>query len=321
MSYLLLLVGFILLVKGADYLIDGGTELSTLFGVSPLFIGLAVTSIGTSAPEAAVSIKAAIISHPSISFGNILGSNIANIGLVLGLAALLYTLPTRNSTIKKELPFSLFITFVLLLLLRDDWFFKGIPSLSRIDGAILLGFFSLFLFYLYRMALSDRKKLLIEKNISHIEYSKRELLKASLITIIGITGIILGGHLVVNNAIIIARSLGVSETLISVTIVALGTSLPEMVTSLMAVKKNKWDIAIGNVVGSNIFNILFVLGLSSIIRPIQFSTIAFPDLLIVIGISIILLPFIHTRHRLSRKEGGVLLLIYIAYIVFAVLRR
>ncbi|MCK4420777.1 sodium:calcium antiporter, partial [candidate division WOR-3 bacterium] len=209
----------------------------------------------------------------------------------------------------------------LLLLLRDDWFFKGIPSLSRIDGAILLGFFSLFLFYLYRMALSDRKKLLIEKNISHIEYSKRELLKASLITIIGITGIILGGHLVVNNAIIIARSLGVSETLISVTIVALGTSLPEMVTSLMAVKKNKWDIAIGNVVGSNIFNILFVLGLSSIIRPIQFSTIAFPDLLIVIGISIILLPFIHTRHRLSRKEGGVLLLIYIAYIVFAVLRR
>ena len=321
MTYLLLLIGFVIIAKGADYFIDGGVELATLFGVSPLFIGLSVAAIGTSAPEAAVSIKAAIISHSTISFGNILGSNIANIGLAIGLGAFLYTLTGRLCTIKNEIPYSLFITFILVLLVRDDWFGSRIPILSRIDGSILMIFFFLYLFYLFRMALSDRKRLMSNKNLSRIKYSKKELLKASGLIIGGIIGIVFGAKLVVDNAINIAYSQGVSETMISATVVALGTSLPEVVTSIVAARKGRCDIAIGNVVGSNIFNILFVLGITSLIRPIQFSLIAFTDLIIGITVTLILLIFIFTKRIISRREGSILLLSYLAYIVFVILRR
>jgi len=321
MLYLLFLIGFVILVKGADYFIDGSVGLATLMGVSPLFIGLSVAAIGTSAPEAAVSIKAAIIAHSTISFGNILGSNIANIGLVTGLGAFLYTLSGRKSTIKREIPYSLFITLILLVLVRDDWFSGKIPTLSRIDGGILLIFFFLYLLYLYRMAISDRKRSLLNRDLSSIKYSRRELLKAFGLTIGGLVGIVLGAKLVVDNAINIAYRWGVSETMISVTVVALGTSLPEVVTSLTAAKKGRCDIAIGNVVGSNIFNILFVLGITSAIRPIQFQLVAFVDLIIVIVVTVLILIFIFTSRIISRKEGGVLLLAYLAYIVFAIIRR
>lgn len=321
MIYLFILIGFILLMKGADYLIDGGVKIATIFGVSPLFIGLSIAAIGTSAPEAAVSIKAAVIAHSTISFGNILGSNIANIGLVVGLSALLYTLSGRLSTIKNELPYSLFITFILLLLVRDDWFGNNILVLSRIDGGVLIIFFFIYLVYLYRMAISDRKKLLLDRDLSSIKHSKKELLKASCLTIGGIIGVVFGAKLVVDNAIDLAQSWGVSETMISVTIIALGTSLPEMVTSITAVRKGRCDIAIGNVVGSNIFNILFVLGITSLIRPIQFSLVAFVDLIIVISVTVLILIFIFTSRIISKKEGGVLLLFYLAYIVFVILRR
>lgn len=321
MIYLFILIGFILLMKGADYLIDGGVKIATIFGVSPLFIGLSIAAIGTSAPEAAVSIKAAVIAHSTISFGNILGSNIANIGLVVGLSALLYTLSGRLSTIKNELPYSLFITFILLLLVRDDWFGNNILVLSRIDGGVLIIFFFIYLVYLYRMAISDRKKLLLDRGLSSIKHSKKELLKASFLTIGGIIGVVFGAKLVVDNAINLAQSWGVSEIMISVTIIALGTSLPEMVTSITAVRKGRCDIAIGNVVGSNIFNILFVLGITSLIRPIQFSLVAFVDLIIVISVTVLILIFIFTSRIISKKEGGVLLLFYLAYIVFVILRR
>lgn len=321
MIYLFLLIGFILLMKGADYLIDGGVKIATIFGVSPLFIGLSIAAIGTSAPEAAVSIKAAVIAHSTISFGNILGSNIANICLVVGLSALLYTLSGRLSTIKKELPYSLFITFILLLLVRDDWFGNNILVLSRVDGGVLIIFFFIYLVYLYRMAISDRKKLLLDRGLSSIKHSKKELLKALCLTIGGIIGVVFGAKLVVDNAINLAQSWGVSETMISVTIIALGTSLPEMATSITAVRKGRCDIAIGNVVGSNIFNILFVLGITSLIRPIQFSLVTFVDLIIVISITVLILIFIFTSRIISKKEGGVLLLFYLTYIVFVILRR
>ena len=320
MIYILFILGFVILVKGADYLIDGVVELATLFGVSPLFIGLSVAALGTSAPEAAVSIKAAIISHSTISFGNVLGSNVANIGLVIGLGALLYTISGRKSTIKKEIPYSLLITLILLFLVRDDWFTGRTPTLSRIDGGILIIFFFIYLFYLYRMALSDRRKLLLDKDLSSIKYTGKELLKASGLTLGGILGVIYGAKLVVDNAINIAYVWGISEALISVTVIALGTSLPELVTSFTAAKKGMSDIAIGNVVGSNIFNILFVLGLTSIIRPIQFPVGSFIDLLIIIAVTILLLLFIFTRRIVSRKEGGVLLFSYFLYIVFVILR-
>lgn len=321
MNYLLLIIGLVLLVKCADYMIDGAVELTAIFGFSSLFVGLSITALGTSAPEAAVSIKAAVSSYPSISFGNILGSNIANIGLVVGLGALLWTIKARESTIKKEVPFCLFVAILTVLLVRDDWYGRSHLTLSRLDGILLLALFSLYICYLYFMARKDRMVFRLATDRPKIEHSRREVLKASVFLVIGIAGVLVGANLIVDNAAIIARRLGVSEILVSVTIIALGTSLPEMATSLAAMKKGENDIAIGNIVGSNIFNILFVLGLTATIRPITFPLLAFKDLLLVVGISAILFVFVYTRSKISKKEGGTLLLFYTAYIVFAIIRR
>ena len=321
MHYLLLIVGIVLLVKGADYMIDGAVELATIFGLSALFIGLSITALGTSAPEAAVSVKAAISSYPSISFGNVLGSNIANIGLVIGLGAFVWTIKAKESTIKKEIPFCIFVVVLTVLLVRDDWYGRESLSLSRLDGIILLILFSLYVFYLYLMAKKDRRVFLLNTDIPKIAHSKREMFKASVLLVFGIAGMLIGAHLIVGSSAIIARSLGVSEVFISVTIIALGTSLPEMATSLAAMKKGKPDIAIGNIVGSNIFNILFVLGLTSAIRPIEFPFLAFKDLLVGTGMSAVLFVFVYTQSKISKKEGGTLLLFYILYIVFVIIRK
>ena len=321
MTYLLLIVGIVLLVKGADYMIDGAVELAAIFGFSSLFIGLSVTALGTSAPEAAVSIKAAISSYPSISFGNVFGSNIANIGLIIGFGALIWTVQARESTIKKETPFCLFVVVLTLFLVRDDWYGKSEMYLSRLDGIILLILFSLYVQYLYSMAKKDRKLFFLNIDTEEVKTSKKEILKASAWTIQGVVGVLLGAHLIVDNAAIIARRLGVSEILISVTLIAVGTSLPEAATSISAMKKGESDIAIGNVVGSNIFNVLFVLGLTSVLRPIKFPLVAFKDLLIGIGISVVFLLFAYTKSKVSRKEGGMLLLFYIFYIVYVIIRK
>jgi cation:H+ antiporter len=321
MSYFLLVLGLILLVKGADAMIDGAVELASIFGLSPLFIGLSITAFGTSAPEAAVSIKAAISSYSSISFGNVLGSNIANMGLVLGLGALIWSVTAKKSTIKWEVPFCLIISILTIFLVRDDWYSNQQNYLSHFDGIFLLILFFLYLVYLYSMAKKDRRDFRLNTDLTKIEHSKKQILKASILSMIGIIGILLGAHLIVDNAVIIAKKLGVSEILISVTIIALGTSLPEVATSLTAMKKKESDIAIGNIVGSNIFNILFVLGLTSTIRPIEFPILAFKDLIIVTGISAILLIFAFTKNRISKKEGGFLLLLYILYIIFVIIRK
>lgn len=321
MSYFLLILGLILLVKGADAMIDGAVEIATIFGLSPLFIGLSITAFGTSAPEAAVSIKAAISSYPSISFGNVLGSNVANIGLVLGLGALIWSLTAKKSTIKWEIPFCLMISILTIFLVRDDWYGTGDNYLSRFDGIFLLILFFLYVSYLYSMARKDRRNFRLNTDLTNIEHSNKQIFKASILSLIGIAGVLLGAHFIVDNAVIIAKRLGISEILISVTIIALGTSLPEMATSLTAMKKGKSDIAIGNVVGSNIFNILLVLGITSTIQPIKFPLLASTDLLIVIGISAILLIFGVTRNKISKKEGGILLLLYILYITFVIIRK
>jgi len=302
-------------------MIDGAVEIATIFGLSPLFIGLSITAFGTSAPEAAVSIKAAISSYPSISFGNVLGSNVANIGLVLGLGALIWSLTAKKSTIKWEIPFCLMISILTIFLVRDDWYGTGDNYLSRFDGIFLLILFFLYVSYLYSMARKDRRNFRLNTDLANIEHSNKQIFKASILSLIGIAGVLLGAHLIVDNAVIIAKRLGISEILISVTIIALGTSLPEAATSLTAMKKGKSDIAIGNVVGSNIFNILLVLGITSTIQPIKFPLLASTDLLIVIGISAILLIFGVTRNKISKKEGGILLLLYILYITFAIIRK
>ena len=321
MSYFLLVLGIILLVKGADAMIDGAVELASIFGLSPLFIGLSITAFGTSAPEAAVSIKATISSYPSISFGNVLGSNIANIGLVLGLGALIWSLTAKKSTVKWEIPFCLMISILIIFLVHDDWYGTGGNYLSRFDGIFLLVLLFLYISYLYSMARKDRRDFRLNTDLTKIEHSKKQIFKASILSLIGIAGILIGAHLIVDNAVIIAERLGISEILISVTIIALGTSLPEAATSLTAMKKGESDIAIGNVVGSNIFNILFVLGITSTIQPIKFPLLASKDLLIAAGISAILLVFGYTKNKISKKEGGILLLLYILYITFVIIRK
>jgi len=302
-------------------MIDGAVEIAAIFGLSPLFIGLSITAFGTSAPEAAVSIKAAISSYPSISFGNVLGSNVANIGLVLGLGALIWSITAKKTTIKWEIPFCLMISVLTIFLVRDDWYGTGDNYLSRFDGIFLLILFFLYVSYLYSMARKDRRNFRLNKDLTNIGHSNKQIFKASILSLIGIAGVLLGAHFIVDNAVIIAKRLGISEILISVTIIALGTSLPEAATSLTAMKKGKSDIAIGNVVGSNIFNILLVLGITSTIQPIKFPLLASTDLLIVIGISAILLIFGYTRNKISKKEGGILLLLYILYITFVIIRK
>ena len=325
-SYVLLTVGFVLLVLGGDYLIKGGSRLSALLRVSPLLIGLGIAAFGTSAPEAAVSIKAAISGHPAVSIGNVIGSNIANIGLAIGLSLLLFGIKGNHRKLWKEVAFGFAATLLLLLLAITPFFSEGYRGLNRVGGWVLLFFFSCYLFHLFRMSQSDKKNLQIE-DLDSVKNRPLEYLKSILMTLGGTAGVILGGSFVVDNAVIIAESWGVSQTLISVTIVALGTSLPEIIVSIIAVRKNQWDMALGNILGSNLFNILFVLGTTAAIKPMEFSNfnqLILPDLLITLGITLMLFFILMRRDTSSLKRGrtygGILLLAYAGYIALAILR-
>lgn len=327
-SYVLLIVGFVLLVTGGDYLIKGGSRLSALLGVSPLLIGLGIAAFGTSAPEAAVSIKAAVSDHSAVSIGNILGSNIANIGLAVGLSLLLFGIKGNHRKLWKEISFGFAATLLLLFLCITPFSRKGEYGLNHIGGYILLFFFAGYLFHLFRMSRSDKKKTQNETT-NHIKNRLLEYVKSIVMTLGGIAGVIFGGSFVVDHAVLIAASWGVSQTLISVTIVALGTSLPEIVVSVIAVRKNHWDMALGNILGSNLFNILFVLGTTATIRSMEFSNfnrLVLPDLFIALGITLMLYLFIMRKGKTadtlkrSRMHGAILLLTYTAYIAFAILR-
>ena len=329
-SYLLLTVGFVLLVVGGNYLIKGGSRLSALLGVSPLLIGLGIAAFGTSAPEAAVSIKAAVTGHSAVSIGNILGSNIANIGLAIGISLLLFGIKENHREIWKEIVFGFLATLLLLFLCTTGFSSHGEHGLNKVGGFILLFFFTGYLFHLFRMSRSDKKN---SRNEEHAQIKNRplEYLKSTLMTLGGIAGVIYGGSLVVDKAVLIANSWNVSQTLISVTIVALGTSLPEIVVSVIAVKKNHWDMALGNILGSNLFNILFVLGTTAAIKPMEFkdfTDFVRPDLFITLGITLLLFFILMYKGKAtgakklkrSKMHGWLLLLVYIGYIVFAINR-
>lgn len=327
-SYVLLTVGFFLLVFGGNYLIKGGSRLSALLGVSPLLIGLGIAAFGTSAPEAAVSIKAAVSGHSAVSIGNILGSNIANIGMAIGLALLLFGMKDNHRKLWKEIAFGFAATLLLLFLCITPFTRKGEYGLNHIGGYILLFFFAGYLFHLFRMSRSDKKKKQNETPDS-VKNRPLEYIKSTAMTLGGIAGVVFGGSFVVDNAVLIAASWGVSQTLISVTIVALGTSLPEIVVSVIAVRKNHWDMAMGNILGSNLFNILFVLGTTATIRSMEFSDfnrLVLPDILIALGITLMLFFTIMHKGKASgslkrsRMHGAILLLTYTAYIAFAILR-
>ena len=306
LNIFLLIIGFIILIKGADFFVDGASGVASNFKVSKMLIGLTIVSFGTSAPEFAVSIKSLISGSGDIVLGNVIGSNILNILLIIGLSAIFHSLNVKNTTVKKELPITIMITSAFAVLLSDRIFDSSFNnSFTRGDGLILVIFFGVFLYYLISMA---RNK--IEED-NQIDIS---LKKSIILTIIGLIGIVLGSNFVVDSASYIAKYLGVSERIISLTIIALGTSLPELVTSVTATRKGEYDIAIGNVVGSNIFNIGVVVGVPVLLFG-GIGTISFTylDLIIMIMASFLLFIFSFNDKKITRREGIIFLLIFFIY--------
>ncbi|WP_040983293.1 calcium/sodium antiporter [Oceanobacillus jeddahense] len=316
MEYILLIIGFGLLVKGADWFVDGSSNIAQLLRVPPILIGLTIVALGTSAPEATVSIIAAVQGTADVAVGNVVGSNIFNITLVVGLAAAIYPLRVQNEMIVKQIPFAL-LAAVALFALGSDILLQGSTAdiLSRSDGIIFFLFLAIFMYYIIEVGLKSRKETTAVKD-SNVKWGK-----STLITLLGLAAIILGGQFVVTNATEIALSWGMSEALVGLTIVAIGTSLPELVTSISAALKNESEIALGNVVGSCIFNILFVLGATSLISPLSINPVIFTDIWIMIVLTILLLIFSRTSFRIGRREGIILALMYIAYTVYIIIRN
>lgn len=307
-SIILLIIGFIILVKGADFFVDAASSLAENFHVSKMLIALTIVAFGTSAPEFAVSIKAIMSGSGDMVLGNVIGSNILNILLILGVSSCIHALNVKNATVKKELPITLMITTLFVVLVNDILLSKASENiLSRSDGIVILLFFGVFIYYLLSVM---RNKTAQEEETK----PKYNILLSIVFTILGIAGLIIGSNLVVDSSSEIAKILGVSERIIALTIVALGTSLPELVTSVIATKKGEYDIAIGNVVGSNIFNIGIVLGIPvAIFGSISHISFTYIDLFVMLLSAILLFLFSLRNHQISRKEGIIFLIIFGIY--------
>ena len=302
-NILLLAAGFLMLIKGADLFVDGSSGIASKFGISQLVIGLTIVAMGTSSPEAAVSIAAAINGNADITIGNIVGSNILNIFIILGISALITTLAVANTTMKYETPFMIAITLLLLLLGLDG-------EIGTIDGIILLAAFAAYMVYLFRIAKNSTDE-------SADDSSQKELsvAKAIIFTLIGLALIVFGSNITVDAASALATAFGLSERFIGLTIVALGTSLPELFTSVSAARKGNADIAIGNIVGSNIFNILFVVGVSALIVPVPFAKNFIFDTVVAIIAAVLLLVCCLKTKSLKRWAGLLMLVCYAAYFI------
>ncbi|NJB84299.1 cation:H+ antiporter [Lewinella marina] len=304
-----ILAGFVLLIFGADWLVDGASSLARKHRVSDLVIGLTIVSFGTSAPELVVNLIASLEGHSDIVYGNVVGSNNFNLFVILGIAGLILPITVQRSTVWQEIPMSL-AAAVVLLLLSNNFFLGGALSLSRLDGVLLLVCFAAFLWYVFRQMRAE---------VPPLEPSSPvypTTLRIVGLIVFGLAGLVFGGKLVVDHAIAIATSLGVSEKIIGLTIIAAGTSLPELVTSAVAAFKKNSDIAIGNVVGSNIFNALFVISLSAVVHPIGYNASFNREIYLLIGGTIFLFTamFLGGRKRLDRWEAGLLLLVYGVYL-------
>ena len=313
LNIFLLIFGFVILIKGADVFVDGASSIAGNFKVSKMLIGLTIVAFGTSAPELAVSIKSMVSGNQDIVFGNVIGSNILNILLILGVSALFHALTVKNNTVKKELPITMLISTLFVVLMSDNIFDKGLAnSFTRSDGIVLLLFFLVFIYYLIIMA---RNKIDDDSDKTYMSLGK-----AFIFTIGGIVAIVLGSNFVVDSASKIAAILGVSEKMISLTIIALGTSLPELVTSVMATRKGEYDIAIGNVVGSNIFNIGIVIGIPITIfgsaNQLSFNSI---DLLVFLGSAMLLFFYSFNDRKISKGEGLSFLGIFIMYYTYVIM--
>lgn len=304
LQFLILILGFVLLIKGADWFVEGASSIAAKFGIPQLVIGLTIVAMGTSAPEAAVSISAAVKGNADITIGNIVGSNIINVLVILGLASVIVPIAVSKSTIRYEMPFMILISGLLLLLGLDG-------SISRIDGLILIAAFLLYLGYLFLQAKKGKNE---EDDIKEVV-----MWKAVIFLLAGLGMIILGSNFTVDAASKIAKEFGMSERFIGLTIVALGTSLPELFTSVMAARKGNADIAIGNIVGSNVFNILFVVGLSSMVIDVPYQEKFIFDMGIAIAAAVLLLLCcILGKSKLKRWGGALMLLSYAGYFVYII---
>ena len=312
MSIILLIIGFILLIKCADLFVDGCSNVAKSLGIPSLIIGLTIVAFGTSAPEAAVSITASLKGMNDISIGNVVGSNICNLLLVLGLSGLFGGLTAKRKIITRDFVYAIFASIVMLILSFGFFVPSGNSGvITRTNGWILLCFLGIYLYALLGDALrSARSK----------EEKTEFKIKDVFLIIIGLVGIILGGQLVVNNATDIAEMFNVSQNVIALTIVAIGTSLPELVTSVVAARKGEVDIAIGNVVGSNIFNIFFILGISSAISPITFGFETFIDIIVMVFASVMVYVLLLKNNRIGNKKGIIMLLSYAIYLVYILMR-
>jgi len=308
---LLLVLGFVLLVKGADMLVSGASALAKKLNVSDLAIGLTIVAFGTSAPELVVSVVASTGGYNEIVLGNVVGSNIFNLFLILGVAAIISPILVQSSTVKFEIPLSLLAVGILFVAGND--FIQNKMMISTFDGGFLIVMFLLFLVYVYKQMKNDKTQ-------TDIIPSKFSNLKIIVFIVIGLAGLIGGGKLVVDNAVLIASGMGMSERLIGLTIIAVGTSLPELATSVVAAIRKNNDIAVGNIIGSNIFNIFLIVGVSGLISPIKYDPVFNKDLLLLaVGTVFLLLAmFTSGRKKLDRWEAVLLISVYVSYVVYLV---
>ncbi|WP_407412637.1 calcium/sodium antiporter [Methanobrevibacter sp.] len=304
----LLLIGFFFLIKGSDLFVDGASSIASLLKIPTIIVGLTIVALGTSAPEAAVSITSSITGSNAMAVSNVIGSNMFNLLMVIGLSALLNELLMEKTTLEKDLPFLVGITILFAAFIVIGW------DILNIEGIILLAIMVAYIGYLIY---STRKS----KDANIVEKPKLSTPKSILFIVIGLAGIIIGGDLVVDSASAIAIAFGMSETLVGLTIVAIGTSLPELVTSLTALKKGENQLVIGNVIGSNIFNILFVLGASSAISAIPLNSSMLIDVVFMVIVTILCFIFGKTQDKFDKKEGAILVACFIAYMAFAIFRN
>lgn len=318
---ILIIVGFMLLIKGADFLVTGAASLAKRFHVSDIAIGLTIVAMGTSAPELVVNIISGTEGYDGAVFGNIIGSNIFNTFLILGVAAVIYPITVQKNSLWKEIPYSLLATLVFFVLVNDVLFFGAMENILSVgDSIILLVMFSLFLIYIF---FNLRKGMKSEDDGDIVIFTS---VKTTLMVIGGLLGLTFGGKIVVDNAVQVARLFDVSERLIGLTILAAGTSLPELATTVVAALQRKSDLAVGNIIGSNVFNVLLVLGTSGLVSsshsPLTFDTVLNTDLYMIMGGTLMLFVFMYTfgKYKLDRAEGLIYLLCFFSYTYYLFIR-
>ena len=317
MTYVLLIIGFAMLIKGAEYFVDGASGIARVLKVSPMLIGLTICAFGTSSPELVVGISSALKGENALALGNVIGANIFTVTLVVGISALISPLKVEKETVKKEIPFAVLATIILLVMTLDVFLKSDVFNiLSVSDGIILLLLFVIFINYLLEMAKLSREK--IADSDETLQPGK-PLSSNVLYTVGGLVILIIGGEIVVRNAVEIAEVFGMSPSLIGLTVVSIGTALPELITSIVAALKKQSDIAVGNVIGSNIFNILMILGISSIISPIEVTSVMYIYIGMLVFVSVLLWLLSSTNHKISKKEGLCLLVMYVVYFAYTII--